>query len=335
MHLWEQWNSLDWATYREVRPRFVAEFGWQGPPAWSTLTRAVRDDPLTPESPGMIVHQKAVDGNVKLTSGLLPHHRVPDDMETWHWAMQLNQANAVTCALEWFRSLAPHTSGAVVWQLNDCWPVTSWAAVDGDGREKPLFFALQSAYASRVVSLQPDAEGLRAALGNDTDDAWEGEVVLTRRRFDGTVLATARMPATVAARGSLSLDVPPAVAGFEHPAGELVVAQGLGTRGLWFPAEPRRSELLPPAARVEVSPGEGVTEVTVTARVLLRDVTLLVDKAHPGATVDQGLVTLLPGESTTFRVRCADPLDAAALTAPGILRCANELVSPPGSPGPA
>ena len=62
------------------------------------------DDPLTPESPGMIVHQKAIDGNVKLPTGLVRHYRVPEDMGGWHWAMQLNQANAVSCALEWFRS---------------------------------------------------------------------------------------------------------------------------------------------------------------------------------------------------------------------------------------
>jgi beta-mannosidase len=328
MHLWEQWNARDWTTYRDVRPRFVAEFGWQGPPAWSTLTRAVSDDPLTPESPGMIVHQKALDGNVKLTSGLLPHYRVPDDMDAWHWAMQLNQANAVTCALDWFRSLAPHTSGTVVWQLNDCWPVTSWAAIDGDGREKPLWFALRSAYAPRVVTVQPAGDGLRAALGNDTDDTWEGLVVLTRRRFDGTVLATARMPVTVAARSSQSLDLPPDVARFEHPAGELVVAEGLGTRGLWFPAEPRHSELPPPAARVEVVGGEGVTEVTVTAQVLLRDVTLLVDKAHPGAGVDRGLVTLLPGESTTFRVRGVHGIPAERWRDPSVLRSGNQLVTP-------
>ncbi|MFL6079983.1 MAG: glycosyl hydrolase 2 galactose-binding domain-containing protein [Ornithinibacter sp.] len=337
MHLWEQWNSLDWTTYREVRPRFVAEFGWQGPPAWSTLTRAVTDDPLTPESPGMIVHQKALDGNVKLTSGLLPHYRVPDDMETWHWAMQLNQATAVASALDWFRSLAPHTSGAVVWQLNDCWPVTSWAAVDGDGREKPLYFALRQAFAPRVVTVQPAGDGLLAVLGNDTDDAWEGEVVLTRRGFDGAVRATARMPVTVAPRSSASLEVPPPVAAFEHPAGELVVAEGLGTRGLWFPAKPRHSELPPPAARVEVGVVEGtaeesVTEVTVTAQVLLRDVTLLVDKLHPGATVDRGMITLLPGESATFTVTGAHGIPAERFSDPTVLRSGNQLVTPPAPP---
>ena len=39
--------------------------------------------------------------------------------------------------------LAAHARAAIVWQLNDCWPVTSWAAVDGDGRRKPLWYALR------------------------------------------------------------------------------------------------------------------------------------------------------------------------------------------------
>ena len=64
-HLWEHWNPLDWPAYRDVAPRFVAEFGWQGPPAWSTLTRAISDDPLTPESPG---HDRAPEGRPTGTS---------------------------------------------------------------------------------------------------------------------------------------------------------------------------------------------------------------------------------------------------------------------------
>ena len=55
--------------------------------------------------------------------------------------------------------------GAIVWQLNDCWPVTSWAAVDGDGRRKPLWYALRDAYADRLLTVQPrtGAELLPAA----------------------------------------------------------------------------------------------------------------------------------------------------------------------------
>ncbi|HSF98365.1 MAG TPA: glycoside hydrolase family 2 protein, partial [Ornithinibacter sp.] len=325
-HLWEQWNSLDWTTYRDVRPRFVAEFGWQGPPTWSTLTAAISDDPLTPESPGMIAHQKATDGNVKLSTGLLRHYRVPDDMETWHWAMMLNQANAVTCALDWFRSLAPHNSGAVVWQLNDCWPVTSWAAIDGHGREKPLYFAVQNAFAPRVVTIQPQNGALVAALGNDTDDPWTGDVVLTRRSFDGSAIVEEAVAVSVPARGSVTVDVPDAVVAAGDTACELVVVEALGTRAFWYFAEPRDSAL--PAARttVTVTAADAGFDVTVTAQTLVRDLTILVDKLDPNARVDRGLLTLLPGESAVFRVAGVDALDAGAVAAHGILRSGNELV---------
>src|SRR5690606_11441579 len=269
-HLWEQWNRQGWHTYREHPPRFVAEFGWQGPPTWATLTRALSDDPLTPESPGMLVHQKASEGNQKLVDGLLPHYRVPRDMETWHWAMQLNQANAVACALEHFRSHAPHTAGAIVWQLNDCWPVTSWAAIDGDGREKPLYFALKNSFAPRVITIQPRDGELVAVLGHDTAHGGEGELVVARRDVAGARLATETIPVSLAPRSSATVRIPDAVAATADAASELLVA-GVGeVRGLWLFTEPRASAL--PAARFTVttaSAGEASLEVTVTAQTLL------------------------------------------------------------------
>lgn len=326
MHLWEQWNRLDYGTYRDHRPRFVAEFGWQGPPAWSTLVRSVSDAPLTPESPGMIVHQKAMEGGAKLTNGLLPHFRMPADMETWHWAMQLNQANAVRFALEHFRSWAPHTMGAVVWQLNDCWPVTSWAAIDGDERLKPLWHALKIAFAPRVVSVQPREGGLAAVLSNDTGEVWSGELSVRRLSFDGAALAEATVPFTVAAWGSATVALDAQVTTATDAAGEVLVADA-GERGFWFYAEPRDSKL--PAAQLafETSAVDGGTEVRVTAANLVRDLSLLVDKVDPDSFTEEGLVTLLPGETATFLVRHTSPIDAAELASERVVRTANELVA--------
>src|SRR3954469_3090891 len=84
----------------------------------------------------------------------------PSGMQDFHWAMQLNQARAVRFGLEHFRSLAPLCAGAIVWQVNDCWPVTSWAAVDGDGHRKPLWYAIREAYAARLLTIQPRPGGL-------------------------------------------------------------------------------------------------------------------------------------------------------------------------------
>lgn len=35
--------------------------------------------------------------------------------------------------------------GALVWQINDCWPVTSWAIVDSQLRPKPAYYVVRPA----------------------------------------------------------------------------------------------------------------------------------------------------------------------------------------------
>lgn len=342
VHLWEQWNQKDWTTYREHRPRFVAEFGWQGPPAWSTLTRAVSDDPLTPESPGMIVHQKAEHGNDKLSRGLISHHRIPRDMETWHWAMQLNQAVAVGTALRWFRSLAPLNTGAIVWQLNDCWPVTSWAAVDGDEQEKPLYHALASAFAPRLVTIQPATGGLEAVLSNDTDQAWSGTLRLARHGFDGAALAERELPLQVGPRESRRVPLPEAMAAPGDPTRELVMVSFGEHAAHWFFAEPRDSGLPEGRFTATARPLDDGLALDVTAETLLRDLTLLVDRISPRLRVDTGLVTLLPGQTATLRLSPAvtvsdderaevlgelHALRLEQLTSPAVLRSANQVVT--------
>ena len=189
-------------------PRFCSEFGFQGPPTWATLQRAVRDADgavATKDHPTFLLHQKADDGNAKLDRGLAPHLGVPDDFTDWHWATQLNQARAVTHALTHYRSWWPRTAGAIVWQLNDCWPVTSWAAVDGDGRVKPLWWALRAAFADRLLTVQHrpgptgDPEPVVAVV-NDTDQPWAGTLFVRRERLDGTVLASDAVDVAVAPR---------------------------------------------------------------------------------------------------------------------------------------
>lgn len=330
MHEWEVWNRLDWSHYRDRVPRFLAEFGWQGPPAASTLRRSISDDPLTPESPGMLVHQKALSGNDKLTDGLTRHVRMPDDMPGWHWAMTWNQATAVGVAVEHLRSWPGICSGAVLWQLNDCWPVTSWSAVDGDGRAKPLLHRLRAAYADRLVTLQPrgSADGaptVVACLVNEAGSRWSGTLTMRRLRFDGTELASTEIPVDLAARGNLAVAVPPALAEADDPGREVLIATIGDRRACWFFTEPRDSALAAADLDLDVQRHSGGVRVQARARVLVRDLTLLVDLVDPEAEVDRMLVDLLPGESVVFDIRTRQP-DADWLR-PGVLRSLNDLVA--------
>lgn len=328
MHMWEQWNREDFPSYREHRPRFVAEFGWQGPPTWATLTEAMPDEPLTPESPSMLVHQKAMEGNVKLTDGLVAHLPLPNTMPEWHWAMSLNQAVAVRTALDWFRSLHPHNTGAIVWQLNDNWPVVSWAAVDGYGRKKPLWYALRASFAERVVSVQPEGDVLQISVSNDTGDMWAGPLRISRRTFDGEVLEDVVVDIDVPARSTVRIPMDIALGHAGDAAAELLVAEFGEERGLWFFVELRDSALRANELDAKARRVDGGIEVTITARVLVRELALLVDVADPAAEVDDMLITLLPGESHTFMIRTTADLEPSRFLAPDVLRSANSLLLP-------
>lgn len=323
-HLWDVWNQLDYTAYRNYRPRFVAEFGWQAPPAWSTLRAAVSDDPLTPESPGVISHQKAADGNFKLTVGLVPHFPLPDTMDDWHWAMSLNQARAIRLAVEYFRSLSPLCTGSIIWQLNDCWPSVSWSAIDGSGRRKPLLYALRHAHADRLVTVQPDGDGLQIVLVNDTGDVWSGSLRISWRTFDGATTSRTDIPFEVARRATGAVPL-------ATMAADLLVAEAGEQRGLWFFAEDRDSGLPAPILQSTVDAVDGGYAVTVTAGTVVRDLALLVDKLDPDAVVDDMLHTLLPGETVTLHVTSERVLDPADLVRQSVLRCANQLVHRPST----
>ncbi|MEV5430304.1 glycoside hydrolase family 2 protein [Streptomyces sp. NPDC052701] len=322
-HSWEVWNRRDYADYRLSVPRFVAEFGWQAPPAYATLRRALPGEELAPGSPGMLHHQKADDGNGKLERGLARHFAVPEeDFDRWHYLMQVNQARAVAAGIEHWRSHWPVCAGTVLWQLNDCWPVTSWAAVDGDGREKPLYHELKRLYADRLLTIRREGDGLVLAAVNQSAGAWSPAPVLRRMSVGGAVLGEASVSLTAGARAVAGLAVPRELT--PAGAGEFLVADAWGSprpggaegggrlRALHFTAPDREIPYVRPQFDVTVAPGG---DVTVTARTLVRDLLLQADRLAPDARADRGLVTLLPGEQVTIGVRGWKTPDAAAARA--------------------
>ncbi|MBY8345129.1 glycoside hydrolase family 2 protein [Streptomyces spinosirectus] len=320
-HSWEVWNRRDYTVYRDDVPRFVAEFGWQAPPAYATARRSISDEPLTPDSPGMLHHQKAEDGNGKLDRGLAHHFPVPTDFDTWHYLTQVNQARAAATGVEHWRSHWPLCAGVILWQLNDCWPVTSWAAIDGDGREKPLYHELKRLYADRLLTLQDRGGRIVLAAVNQSGEPWTCQARIRRvDAHDGTS-AELHVPVQVAARSVAVIDLPEKVT---VPAGsprEFLVADADGLRALHFPVPDHTFAYPVPEMTTQVTPQTGGARISVTAHTLVRDLLLQADRLHPDARTDRGLVTLLPGETAEFTVTGWNGHDAEALQT--ALRCVN------------
>ncbi|QTI90545.1 glycoside hydrolase family 2 protein [Streptomyces sp. AgN23] len=324
-HEWEVWNRLDYTTYRDHIPRFCSEFGFQGPPTWATLTRWIHDEPLTPSSPAFLLHQKAEDGNGKLDRGMAPHLPRPLSFTDWHWATQLNQARAVAFGIEHFRSWWPRTAGSLVWQLNDCWPVTSWAAVDSDERPKPLWYALRGAYAPRLLTFQPREGRLAVVVVNDTGETWAGRLVLERQTLEGVVRADAKVELRVGPRSVVCVKPDDSLLTPEEARQEVLVASSEGVRAVHTFCEDRDLAYRPDALSAQAHAEPGGYRVDVRATSFARDVAVLADHVADDATVDDMLVTLLPGESHTFHVRTRHTLDPAVLTAVPVLRSVNSL----------
>ncbi|WP_045744024.1 glycoside hydrolase family 2 protein [Actinoplanes rectilineatus] len=327
-HEWEAWNREDYTYHDGFVPRFCSEFGWQAPPAWATLVATLDPGDLRKDSDAFLLHQKAEDGNGKLERGLAHHLPIPDDFAAWHWATQLNQARATAYAIGHLRGHAPRTMGSILWQLNDCWPVTSWAVVDGESRLKPAWYALRRAYAPRTVSWQNRDGGTRLVAVNDTDLPWRAPVAVRRLRFDGTELAATEVSLHVAPRSVQVLNPPPALLAAADPDREVLVADAGELRATHLFAEDTVLRYDPAAVRAHTVVVDGGYSVTVTAASFARDVAVLADRVAPDAVVDDMLVDLLPGETRTFTVTTGASVDAEVFSAPEVLRSANALAAP-------
>nr|WP_202806726.1 glycoside hydrolase family 2 protein [Kribbella catacumbae] len=306
-HFWEVWNRRDYTDYLNDVPRFAAEFGWQAPPAYATLRAALPDEDLSPTSPGMLHHQRAEDGVGKLDRGLTHHFLPPEDFDSWHYLTQVNQARAIATAVAHWRSHWPVCAGTVVWQFNDCWPVTSWAAIDGAARPKPLYFELRRLYADRLVSIQT-REGIRClAVDNQSGQVWSGVASVRRMLVDGTALAEDVLPFEVEPYSVALLPLSGEVRSIQESEREFLVADAGELRDVALGCEDHEFAYPTPELLLDVEPAPGGVVATITASTFVRDLVLQADRLGAQAQADRGLITLLPGESCEVGIRGLDP----------------------------
>ncbi len=219
--------------------------------------------------------------------------------------------------------------GTVMWQLNDMWPVTSWAAIDGDGRRKPLWYALRHSYAERLLTFQP-REGTTVLIAiNDSDLPWQDSVQVSRRSTDNQILATHTVTIDASPRSVVTLPLPTTITEAGDPRGEALFARSSHHKASWFFAEDVDGSLPQHKVDVDMRKTRGGYRLTVTARTVIRDLAILADRIAPDAEVDDMLITLLPEEQASFIVRTAAVVAESTFTDPFILRSANQLVNPP------
>jgi beta-mannosidase len=172
MHFWSVWHEgKDFEHYRDVKPRFCSEFGFQSFPSLAIAKQfATSADDLNIASPVMESHQKNAGGNARIAETMFRNFRFPMDFGNFVYLSQVQQGLAMRTAVEYWRSLKPHCMGTLYWQLNDTWPGASWSGLDHGGGWKAMHYMARRFYAPVAVFAIPDkATGDIAIMAvNDT-----------------------------------------------------------------------------------------------------------------------------------------------------------------------
>ena len=204
-HYWAVWHgNKPFTDYRNYYFRYMSEFGFQSFPCRKTVESFTAPEDRNIFSRVMEMHQRNTAANGKIMNYLSATYLYPTSFEMLLYASQLLQADAIRYGIEHFRRHRGRCMGAVVWQLNDIWPVASWASIDYYGRWKALHYVEKRAFAPVMISCEevgelserpfcvaqpePIEKSARLHVANETMEAVKGIVRWSLREASGEVI---------------------------------------------------------------------------------------------------------------------------------------------------
>ncbi|MFW5857420.1 MAG: beta-mannosidase, partial [Planctomycetota bacterium] len=319
-HLWDVWHGrrpFEW--YRTCEHRFNSEFGFQSFPHPRTVRGFTAKGDRNVTSAVMEHHQRSGIGNDAILQYMCDWFLLPKDFENTVWLSQILQAMAMKYAVEHWRRSMPRGMGTLYWQLNDCWPVASWASVDGEDRWKALHYLARRFYAPLLVSGVEDLAAGRVDVHATSDLraktdaalAWTVASAAGKRLASGREAITCRpgRDARVA-----RIDLADLLAA--HGPRDLLVWLRLTAKGqpasenLVHLARPKHLLLENPRIRATTKTRkDGAFDVTLKAGAAA--LWAWVDLSATDARCSDNFVHLRPGAATTLRVEPARTLKAA------------------------
>lgn len=222
-HYWDVWHgNKPFTEYRKFYFRYLSEFGFQSFPCLQTVESFTELEDRNIFSRIMEMHQRNVAANGKILNYLSATYLYPMSFDRLLYASQLLQMEAIRYGVEHFRRHRGRCMGTVVWQLNDIWPVASWASIDYYGRWKALHYAQRRMFAPVLISCQEMGElsqrphcimepgpmevSARLCVSNETMETVQGVCHWQLRSSQGEVLLCGDIQAAVEPLANLWLD---------------------------------------------------------------------------------------------------------------------------------
>ena len=189
IHYWGVWHSVEpFENYNVHVGRFMSEYGFQSFPEYKSVRKYAEEEDLALESEVMLAHQKNGAGNRLIKQYMDMYMHEPKDFPSFLYMSQVLQAEAMKTAIEAHRRRKPYCMGTLYWQMNDCWPVASWAGMDYFGNWKALQYYAKRSFSDVLVSVDGTKEDRTDIyLISDQLQPVEGQLQVRLIGFDGTV----------------------------------------------------------------------------------------------------------------------------------------------------
>jgi beta-mannosidase len=203
-HYWGVWWGKEpFDTYKNKVGRFVSEYGFQGMPNWKTIQSFGETGDMNLDSEAIKNHQKHPTGYQTIEDYMSRDYIVPRALDDFAYVSQLLQAEGIKIALEAHRSARPYCMGSLYWQLNDCWPVTSWSSVDYFGRWKALHYQVRKSMETLALTLHEKDSNYAIITMNDALQEDQGTMFVRLLDFKGNLLWSQEKKTTLQPNSSL------------------------------------------------------------------------------------------------------------------------------------
>jgi beta-mannosidase len=224
-HYWGVWWGMEpFENYENKVGRFMSEYGFQGIPSLSTLERSGACVRTTTPQPGdenrggfeeikpyypvkmdtaaYKNHQKHPAGEQTIKSYMARDYKMPLRFSDYVYVSQLLQAEGLKTAIEAHRRARPWCVGSLYWQLNDCWPGTSWSTLDYDNNWKAAHYQVKRAFDDVMISVEEKDDSCDVYVISDLLKEEKGELIMELFDLGGNLLFSKKVPGIIRANSS-------------------------------------------------------------------------------------------------------------------------------------
>ncbi|RDE35652.1 glycoside hydrolase family 2 protein [Parageobacillus thermoglucosidasius] len=309
-------EGVSFRNYKKDHTRFCSEFGMHASANRYTLEKNMPEGAFYWGSDELAYRNKDYH-HIKGILLMEGYTGIPNNIEEYMNYSMLTQAEGLKYGMEHYRRNKPQTSGALIWQLNDCWPGTSWSMIDYYLLPKASYYYSKKFNAPLLYTLEHDpGDDLHLWVVNDRLEEVRDTLVFEVFRFNGEIVYSKEF--LIHVKGNASLPIA-SLSEAEVLQGELAEQVVVRLRSLNKKAEENyyylrnHKDLQLPKAKLQVNVMPEKQEVEILTDCFARFVKL--ELPAEKIVFSDNFFDLLPSERKMIKIR---HLDGQAVSLDGL-----------------